>query len=193
MSDEKNAYTLRWSRDNTHIFDDSLSGYTSGSYALHLLNAINHDDDAVIDDVLSLIHGIKTDLLSDESIPENTYRDVFKYLVFFARKNSRELDQYVKRYRDTQEKLKTAEEYSNKFRYGQRATANAQMKKMFIEYVRKHNIIIERITDLDIQPMERHISGLGGVDKKTTIKKWYKEAMPHVTLKRGVVKKKQAE
>ena len=192
MSDEKNAYTLRWSRDNTHIFDDSLSGYTSGSYALHLLNAINHDDDAVIDDVLSLIHGIKTDLLSDESIPENTYRDVFKYLVFFARKNSRELDQYVKRYRDTQEKLQVSEEYGDKFRHGQRGTTNAQMKKMFIKHVCEHNIIIERITDLDIQSMKKHISGLEGVTQ-TTRKKWYKEAMPHVTLKRGAVKKKQAE
>ena len=168
------------------IFSENTVNNALIFYTLDLLDAMESNDDNKLDAILNATNVVRIDF------GENAHRNIFKMLVVCARKSSKELGQLREQYRDTKEKLQVSEEYGDKFRHGQRGTTNAQMKKMFIKHVREHNIIIERITDLDIQSMKKHISGLEGVTQ-TTRKKWYKEAMPHVTLKHGAVKKEQAE
>lgn len=166
------VYPIRWRRDTAIDFQGD--DYMASSYAVHLLNAIDRNADAEIDDFLNQIQHLNDPEEHAQGMPVDTYRSVFKRLVKYARMTDGE---------KAKEKQRL-----NKIYGAHLESANAKAKAAFQEYVRQNNVIIEQAGDLlDVVYPD---DSLWLEYKLETWKSWYKEAMPDIKLKSGNPRKR---
>ncbi len=103
----------------------------------------------------------------------------FETLAYWANKSFEEVNQALE---EVNQKHAAQDEKLKKITESHKNIKSQRHREEFKNWVSTHNIVIERVTDLwDFKAINTDWLHY----QKATLRKWYKEAMPDVVLKRG--------